>query len=153
MTPFIQRMDAQGRSSIVRIDGLVNYSSYMQHFNPLDPSHGQDAVQRAEAVKPAAKVEEQPREAKPEMPEGIVRKTSGSIASYREPLEDIQIDFGTGSEKEEPVSGFSSGDIKEAISHMEQDSALHGYQYFVGNNANAQTLVNNEDGMVTKLSA
>ena len=152
MTPFIQRMDAQERSSIVRIDGLVNYSSYMQHFNPLEARPAQDAVQRVEAVKPVREDEQRPREQKPEMPEGIVRKTSGSIASYREPLEDIQIDFGAGSAQEEPVSGFSSGDIKQAISHMEQDSALHGYQYFVGNN-NAQTLVNNEDGVVTKLSA
>ena len=153
MTPFIQRMDAQERSSIVRIDGLVNYSSYMQHFNPLEARPAQDAVQRVEAVKPVQQVENRPQQEKaPEMPEGIVRKTSGSISTYREPLEDIQIDFGNGSTAEEPVGGFSSGDIKKAISHMEQDSALHGYQYFVGNN-NAQTLVNNEDGVVTKLSA
>ena len=152
MAPFISRMDAQERSSIVRIDGLVNYSSYMQHFNPLEARPAQDAVSRVEGVKPVQQVENKPQEQKPEMPEGIVRKTSGAIASYREPLEDIQIDFGKGSAAEEPVNEFSSGDIKKAISHMEQDSALHGYQYFVGNNS-AQTLVNNEDGVVTKLSA
>ena len=152
MTPFISRMDAQERSSIVRIDGLVNYSSYMQHFNPLEARPAQDAVQRPEAVKPVRQVENKPQENKPEVLDGIVRKTSGSTVSYREPLEDIQIDFGTGNTAEEPVSGFSTGEIKEAISQMEQDSALHGYQYFVGG-ANAQTLVNNEDGVVTKLSA
>ena len=137
----------------MRIDGLVNYSSYMQHFNPLEARPAQDAVQRTDAVKPAEQVGNKPQEiSKPEAAEGIVRKTSGNLASYREPLEDIQIDFGSGSAQEEPVSGFSSGDIKKAISHMEQDSALHGYQYFVGS-GNAQTLVNNEDGVVTKLSA
>ena len=152
MTPFIQRMDVQGRSSNVRIDGLVNYSSYMQHFNPLEARPAQDAVQRAEAPRQVQREENRPADNRPQLPEGIVRKTSGAIASYREPLEDIQIDFGSGSAQEEPVSGFSSGDIKKAISHMEEDSALHGYQYFVGS-GNAQTLVNNEDGMVTKLSA
>ena len=139
----------------MRIDGLVNYSSYMQHFNPLDtrPVADQSANEAASSLKPVKSPEQTAPVREKESEGTVLRKAAGNIAGKvesnagRAPLEDIEVDFGgTG------FSGFESGEIRKAISDMEKDSMLHEYQYFIGR-SRPETLVDNEDGMVTRLSA
>lgn len=139
----------------MRVDGLVNYSSYMQHFNPLDtrPVADQSANEAASSLKPVKSAEQTAPVQEKESDGVVLRKAAGNIAGKvganngRTPLEDIEVDFGgTG------FSGFESGEIRKAISDMEKDSMLHEYQYFIGR-SRPETLVDNEDGMVTRLSA
>lgn len=139
----------------MRVDGLVNYSSYMQHFNPLDtrPVADQSAHEASGSASGVRSVEQTAPVQEKESDGAVLRKAAGNVAGRiesnagRTPLENIEVDFGgTG------FSGFESGEIRKAISDMEKDSMLHEYQYFIGR-SRPETIVDNEDGMVTRLSA
>ncbi|MBR0090660.1 MAG: hypothetical protein IJP92_03065 [Lachnospiraceae bacterium] len=145
----------------MRVDNGVNYSSFMQHFNPLeirtvDASEiRQQETKRTEkqdATEAVAGVNAVSMQQGPEIvsaPQSVMDRARGS--AHTEALEDIKVDFGAGA-KIEPFGGFESGEIRKAISAMEKDSVLHEYQYFVGN-SRQETLVDNADGMVLKLGA
>ena len=149
----------------MRIDNGVNYSSFMQHFNPLDirpvdqsqltPAHKAEekSAEKIAAAKEVAAVT--PVEAQDgkvvSLQQHVAQKAKSSFAV--EPLEDIKVDFGTDSAfGEVKFGGFEDGSIRKAISDMEKDSMLHEYQYFIGNRR-AETLVDNADGIVTRLGA
>lgn len=135
----------------MKIDGVVNYSSFMQHFHPLDvrdtAGSEQASVQKVQEVRETAPVGED---------EGRITALNGTYnrakayetAPVAGPLEDIEVDFGNGSSA---ASSFETGEIRKAISDMEKDAVLHEYQYFVGNHR-SETLVDNPDGIVTRLS-
>ena len=146
----------------MRVDNGVNYSSFMQHFNPLeiktvDASQiaQQEQPKRAEkqdATSEVAGVNAVSMQQGPEIvsaPQSVMDRARGS--AHTEALEDIKVDFGAGA-KIEPFGGFESGEIRKAISAMEKDSVLHEYQYFVGNRR-PETLVDNADGSVVRLAS
>ncbi|MBR5970173.1 MAG: hypothetical protein IK016_07485 [Lachnospiraceae bacterium] len=146
----------------MRIDNGVNYSSFMQHFNPLeiktvDASQiAQQEPKRAEkqeAAQEVASVNAVSAKQQPEVvsaSESVLSKVRG--AAHPAALEDIKVDLSTGAKVEDvPFTGFGDGSIREAISAMEKDSVLHEYQYFVGNHR-PETLVDNADGSVVRLA-
>ncbi|MBR0092327.1 MAG: hypothetical protein IJP92_11570 [Lachnospiraceae bacterium] len=147
----------------MRVDNGVNYSSFMQHFNPLeiktvDASEiaRQDQPKRAEkqeATEEVASVNAVSAKQQPEVvsaSESVLSKVRG--AAQPSALEDIKVDLSTGAKVEDlPFTGFGDGSIREAISAMEKDSVLHEYQYFVGNHR-PETLVDNADGSVVRLA-
>ena len=84
----------------MRIDGLVNYSSYMQHFNPLDtrPVADQSANEAASSLKPVKSPEQTAPVQEKESEGTVLRKAAGNIAGKvesnagRAPLEDIEVE-------------------------------------------------------------
>ena len=140
----------------MRIDGAVNYSSFMQHYNPLDVRPVQDpsSQQVSEDKKAVSGVgQANAVQTVSTKSEGKVSGlyADGSVVSGRSPykntaVQDIEVDFGSGLE----LGGIKSNDSAASASAMSKDSMLQDYQYFVGGRRE-ETLVDNSDGTVLKL--
>lgn len=140
---------------MMKIDGAVNYSSFMQHFHPIEvqsvPVSDLHAAKNVEEVKETPKVAENEGQVASLTPV-VNRAAQYDAVNGREALEDIAVDFGQGtSAMDGTIGGFETAGIRQAISDMEKDSVLHEYQYFVGNHR-SETIVDNADGVVTRLS-